>query len=64
MGRCVQTKIPGIQSSTIKDMAASQLLDSIAENGRAFLSTKDNLARQQVIAAAESLIRALEKPGE
>ncbi|KAI0162094.1 S-adenosyl-L-methionine-dependent methyltransferase [Xylariaceae sp. FL1272] len=43
---------------------ADRLLRDIAENGKLFLDSKDNDARQKIIAAGGALIQELENPGE
>ncbi|KAI8627846.1 S-adenosyl-L-methionine-dependent methyltransferase [Xylariaceae sp. FL1651] len=43
---------------------ANSLLKEITENGRLFIDSKDDVARQRTIAAASALIQELENPGE
>jgi hypothetical protein len=43
---------------------ASGLLDEIGKNGKAFLDSKNEVARQKTIAAASALIASLKNPGE
>ena len=48
--------------STIK--MASALIDEITKNGKAFVDTQDDDARQKAIVAASALIQELENPLE
>jgi hypothetical protein len=43
---------------------AELLLKEIAENGKQFIESKNDAARQKIIAAANALIQELENPGE
>ncbi|KAI3321516.1 S-adenosyl-L-methionine-dependent methyltransferase [Xylariaceae sp. AK1471] len=43
---------------------ADSLLKEIAENGKLFIESKDDAARQKTIAVASALIQELENPGE
>jgi hypothetical protein len=43
---------------------ASDLLDVIARNGKAFQDTEDEVARRKTITAARALIASLENPAE
>ncbi|KAF4974629.1 hypothetical protein FZEAL_8488 [Fusarium zealandicum] len=43
---------------------AAPLLDTIASNGKVFVESGDDSARQAIVAAASSLIQEIENPGE